>query len=308
VDRTRIVVGVDGSAASRQAVLVAAWLGPLVDAEVVAVHAVGLLDDVHDPGEETGAWRSRLHDRVARTWCAGLAEAGTPHRVVVRDGPGVDVLLAVAQDEHAALVVVGSRGVGATDPAQALGSTSLHLLQVARCPVLVVPEVSRAGAPGPPALRHTLVGVDRSEGSLAALDLAADLAVVAGGSLSVLEVFEYVDPFPLGPEAARTSEAEERTIEATTRLVEGHVDAVRDRGVEVQVIVRSGDPAPTLVEVADDVDADLVVVGTRGRGDPARPLLGSVARAVVDGVRRPTLVVPAAAGAVRLHGAGAGSG
>ena len=174
--------------------------------------------------------------------------------------------------------------------------------------MLVVPEVSRAGAAAPQSLRRTLVGVDRSEGSLAALDLAADLAVVAGGSLCVLEVFEYVPPFPLGPEAGRTGEAEERAIEATTRLVEGHVGAVRDRGVEVQVIVRSGDPASTLLEVADDVDADLVVLGTRGRGDPAQPLLGSVARTVVDGVRRPTLVLPAAAGPVHLRVAGAGRG
>jgi nucleotide-binding universal stress UspA family protein len=72
----------------------------------------------------------------------------------------------------------------------------------------------------------------------------------------------------------------------------------------VQVIVRSGDPAPTLLEVADDVDADVVVVGTRGRGDPAQPLMGSVARTVVNRIRRPTLVVPAAAGTVRLPHAG----
>jgi nucleotide-binding universal stress UspA family protein len=66
------------------------------------------------------------------------------------------------------------------------------------------------------------------------------------------------------------------------------------------VIVRSGDPAPTLLEVADAVDADLVAVGTRGRGGPAEPLLGSVARTVADRARRPTLAVPAAAGRITL--------
>jgi nucleotide-binding universal stress UspA family protein len=70
--------------------------------------------------------------------------------------------------------------------------------------------------------------------------------------------------------------------------------------VATQVVVRSGEPAPTLLEVAADVDADLVVVGTRGRGDPAQPLLGSVARTVVNQARRPTLVIPAAAGPVHL--------
>jgi nucleotide-binding universal stress UspA family protein len=305
MERACIVVGVDGSVAARQAVLWAAGLGPVLGAEVVAVHAVGLLEDLHDATEEPAAWRARVLDRVTHTWCAGLAEAACPHRVVVRDGPPVDVLLAVARDEHADLLVVGSRGVGAAEPAQALGSTSLHVLQTARCPVLVVPEPPPGEPePAPAGLRRVLVGVDRSAPSLAALDLAADLAESAGGSLCVLEVFEYVPPFPLGPSSARTSEAEERAIARTRGLVEVHARAIRDRGVGVQVIVRSGDPAPTLLVVADDVDADVVVVGTRGRGDPAQPLIGSVARAVVNRIRRPTLVVPAAAGTVRLPHAG----
>jgi nucleotide-binding universal stress UspA family protein len=84
-------------------------------------------------------------------------------------------------------------------------------------------------------------------------------------------------------------------------LLETEVSGIRERGVGVQVIVRSGEPAPTLLEVADDLDADLVVVGTRGRGGPGELLLGSVARTVADRARRPTLVVPAAAGRVHLR-------
>ena len=64
--------------------------------------------------------------------------------------------------------------------------------------------------------------------------------------------------------------------------------------------MRSGDPTATLLEVADDVDADLVVVGTRGRAGPDE-LLGSVARTVADRARRPTLVVPATAAPVHLR-------
>jgi hypothetical protein len=67
------------------------------------------------------------------------------------------------------------------------------------------------------------------------------------------------------------------------------------------VVVRSGEPESALLEIAADVDADLVVVGSRGHGDPARPLLGSVARSVVHRARRPTLVVPAAAGEAHLR-------
>ena len=299
MERMRIMVGVDGSTVAREALRWAVGLGETFGAEIVAVHAVGLLEDVHDPEAAAGSWRAGLRDLVERSWCAGLTQSGCAHRVVVRDGPPVDVLLAAAHDEHADLLIVGSRGVGATNPALALGSTSLRVLQSARLPVLVVPE-PRPGAPSAAGLdlRRVLVGVDRSEPSLAALGLAADLAGATGGSLSVVEVFGYVPPFPLGPATAVSQRGEEQALEATYAPLEAEVRGIRDRGVRVQVIVRSGEPAPTLLEVADDVGAGLVVVGTRARGDPADPLLGSVARTVVHQVRRPTLVVPAPGGRV----------
>jgi nucleotide-binding universal stress UspA family protein len=300
METTHVVVGIDGSATSREAMRWAVCLGEVLGAEVVAVHAVGLLEELHDPDAEAESWRTSLRDLVERTWCAPLARGHSAYRVEVQEGHPVDVLLAAADDEHADLLVVGSRGVGA-NPALALGSTSLRVLQATQVPVLVVPD--RPAGRGPAdgvRLHHILVGVDRSEPSLAALELAADLAVTLGGSLSVVEVFEYVPAFPLGPSTAVTSEGEEHAIERTMALLEAEVRGIRERRVGVQVIVRSGDPVPTLLEVADDVDADLVVVGTRGRGGPAELLLGSVARTVADRARRPTLVVPAAAGRVHL--------
>jgi nucleotide-binding universal stress UspA family protein len=219
----------------------------------------------------------------------------------LRDGHPVDVLLGAADNEQAALIVVGSRGVGA-NPALALGSTSLQVLHAAGLPVLVVPDRREGAGPADGlAPRPILVGVDRSEPAFAALDLAADVAGLVGGSLSVVEVIDYVPPFPLGPTTAVTSEGEEQAPKRVMALVEAEAQDIRARGVGVQVVVRSGDPAPTLLQVADDVDADLVVVGTRGRGGPADLLLGSVARTVADRARRPTLVVPAAAGPVHLR-------
>jgi nucleotide-binding universal stress UspA family protein len=219
----------------------------------------------------------------------------------LRDGHPIDVLLGAAHDEHAALIVVGSRGVGA-NPALALGSTSLRVLQASRVPVLVVPERREpASSAGELGLRHLLVGVDRSEASPVALELASEVTSLLGGSLSVLEVIEYVPPFPLGPSTAVITDGNEGAAQRVMALVEAEVRDIRSEGVAVQVIVRSGDPAPTLLEVADDVDADLVVVGTRGRVGPAGLLLGSVARTVADRARRPTLVVPAAAERIHLR-------
>lgn len=304
MDGTRIVVGVDGSATSQEALRWAVAIGEALGAEVVAIHALGLLDRWLDPDASARSWRRTLSALVEQTWCAPFAGSPATPRVEVHDGDPVDVLLGAAEHEQADLLVVGSRGVG-NRQALALGSTSLRVLQAARVPVLVVPALRPGAVPAAGLrLRHLLVGVDRSAASRTALELAADVAAALGGSLSVLEVVEFVEPFPLADPTRDAGGGGERSPGPTLALVEDEVRDIRARGVGVQVIVRTGDPARTLLEVADDVDADLVVVGTRGRGGPAELLLGSVARTVADRARRPTLVVPAAAGARRLRRAG----
>jgi nucleotide-binding universal stress UspA family protein len=301
MEPARIVVGVDGSTTSQEALRWATGLGEALGAEVVAIHALGLLDRWHDPDASARSWRRTLCALVERMWCAPLARSGSNYRVEVRDGDPIDVLLAAVEAEPVDLLVVGSRGVG-DRPELALGSTSLHVLRAARVPVLVVPDPrSEAPAADGLRLRHLLVGVDHSQASRAALELAADVAASLGGSLSVLEVVEYVPAFPLDVPTVAGGGHQVRVADAAMALLEAEVRDVRARGVGVQVVVRSGDPAATLLEVADDVDADLVVVGTRGRGGPDELLLGSVARTVADRARRPTLVVPAAAGPVHLH-------
>jgi len=295
----RIVVGIDGSDASCDATRWAIGWAEALGGEVVAVHAIGLLEHGRGLGLDDAAQRAL----VAETWAAPLATAACPHRLELRDGAALDVLLATAADERADLLVLGSRGTG-DDPARALGSTSLHVLQEARLPVLVVPAAGPAapGAERGGRLRRILVGVDRSTPALAALALAGDVAGAVGGALTVLEVIEHVPPFPLDRDATATN-VPAAGARAWARLEAAAAD-LRRRGLAVQVVVRSGDPAGTLLEVADDIDADLVVLGSRGRGGPEDLMLGSVARTVADRVRRPTLVVPGAAGAVRLGPSG----
>lgn len=139
----RIVVGVDGSGDSLAALDWASGLAHTVGAEVIAVHALGLLDRL-EGGEPvpTERHREEIRRRFETTWCAPLDRTGVRCRRLVRDGPPVSVLLAVAGDEAADLVVVGSRGLGG-HPQLLLGSTSTQVAQLAPCPVVVVPSPSR---------------------------------------------------------------------------------------------------------------------------------------------------------------------
>ena len=140
----RIVVGVDGSANSLVAVEWAAGMASLVGAEVVAVHAMGLLEQMGsgDPAPSFPQ-RAEIQQAFEATWCQPLREAGVRFQCLLRDGSAVPVVLAVSDEVDADLIVVGSRGLGGY-PELLLGSTSTQVAQNAHVPVMVVP----ASVPG----------------------------------------------------------------------------------------------------------------------------------------------------------------
>ena len=78
--------------------------------------------------------------------------------------------------------------------------------------------------------------------------------------------------------------------------IAGQVDDLRRTGFNAELKVRTGskDVAKLVANAADEVDADLIVVGTHGRGGVTAALLGSVARGLCHTSHRPVLVVPPA--------------
>ena len=134
-----IVVGVDGSANAARAVEWAAGLASWTGGRVVAVHALGLLFHGED-GEVRPAqsMRAEIEQKIAQDWCAPLAAAEVTHEGRAIDGTPVMVLLDVANELDADLIVVGSRGVGGV-PELLLGSTSTQVAQLAHRPVAIIP-------------------------------------------------------------------------------------------------------------------------------------------------------------------------
>jgi nucleotide-binding universal stress UspA family protein len=137
----RILVAVDGSDNSLAAVVWVAGLAAATRAEVVAVHALGLLDRL-DGGEQvpSQANRDEITRRFEDDWCAPLDAAGVRSRRIVRDGNPVSVVLAAADDEDVDLIVLGSRGLGGY-PELLLGSTSTQVAQHSSRPVTIVPTL-----------------------------------------------------------------------------------------------------------------------------------------------------------------------
>jgi nucleotide-binding universal stress UspA family protein len=150
------------------------------------------------------------------------------------------------------------------------------------------------------ALNTILVAVDFSPTSEKALEYAVSLAKPLGARLVVMHTYELpVYGFPDGALLA--------SVDAVTRLVGGAqvgLDAMvarYRRDLRIDTVLRQGSPWEEVRAVAEDVDADLIVIGTHGRRGIARALLGSVAEKIVRTATRPVLTVHARHPALRAQ-------
>lgn len=137
----RIVIGVDGSGGSEDAVEWCASIAQGLGADVVVVHALTLADypqlAIPVPSSDA-AWRQELAATVNDVWCKPLREAGVPFRVVMVDDIAPRTLMRIADDEDAVMIVVGTRGRGGFK-GLLLGSVGLQLAHYSRRPVTIVP-------------------------------------------------------------------------------------------------------------------------------------------------------------------------
>ncbi|WP_277555358.1 universal stress protein [Halobaculum limi] len=129
-----------------------------------------------------------------------------------------------------------------------------------------------------------VVGTDGSDPATEAVDTAIAVAAAVGARVHPCAV---VDPFPMGQ---RVTDVERNRQEAAS-FVEDAADRAREAGVEAVPEVRRGSPYKELVAHVAETDADLLVLGTHGRGGTRRVLLGSVAEAVIRTAEVPVLTV-----------------
>ncbi len=284
-----VVVGVDGSPSSLEAVETAAREAALRGTGLRLVHAFGRRSaHVPHPGPPWNPAGTGIRELVDGT----VAEAERRARDSV---PGVeidrDVVLGepttvlVIESRTAALAVVGSHGRGAV-AGLLLGSTAGHLAAHGRCPVLVA---RGRRAPGGP----VLLAVDDAPSSAPAVHFAFAEARLRGVGLAAVHVCgpgsadAYdgpADPPFVTYDRGHLRDHAEHVIEAALAG-----DEQKHRDVRVQHRPVVGRVRHTLIRASED--AGLLVVGARGRGGFTGLLLGSVSQTVLRHARCPVAVV-----------------
>ena len=138
-------------------------------------------------------------------------------------------------------------------------------------------------------IRRILLATDLGSASDLATDWAFDMARTHGAALLVISVIDEDDLVPAGTvgRSPRWDQIRDDRNAAAGRLVE----LGRASGIDVSFLVWTGDVAESIVSAAQSESADLVIVGSHGRGRLGRLLLGSVSEAVIRRAPCPVLVV-----------------
>jgi nucleotide-binding universal stress UspA family protein len=283
-----IVVGTDGSREARHAVEWAAREAVLRDAPLRIVSAASLLPRMagsHGTSEyETVTDVLREERDHALASAAEVAGATAPGLLIDSDqltGPPAEAVTEAGNG--AAMLVVGSRGVGAFT-AMLLGSVSRYAALHASCPVVVIPDETWT--------QHKLIGVGVAdpEGSPAALEFAFEEA--ARRHAGVLAVHAWhtpqveisrAGPVPAGPAAVLAA--------AAAQNLDALLGTWREKYPDVQVShdVVHGHPGRTLVGVS--ARADLVVIGRRST-HATQHGPGTVTHALLNHAHGPVVTVP----------------
>jgi len=213
-----------------------------------------------------------VSDRVS-----ALTRRGPGEFEVLVDGGRIELAIVRTADEmKASLIVVGNRRSSELDRLL-LGSISERVVRYASCSVLVTRRHRRSD--------QILAAVDLSDAAPPIVAEAARIAARRKASLTVLHCLESPDADGEGGSSPR------RRRKIDTEMTDRWTGLFEREGVRGRVDIIDGEPREALVRKAEQLDAELIVVGTRGRAGLERIMFGSVAETVARTANCPVLAV-----------------
>jgi nucleotide-binding universal stress UspA family protein len=288
--------------ALRRAVSLARWF----DAQVTALHVIqpapwrasgaGWASGIVAPQDLPGRVREEAAKELERRAAASRGE-GIALEARLGEGDAAREIQAVADALPADLVVMGTHGRGGFERLL-LGSVTEKVLRLAPCPVLVVGSADALDSEQP-LFRRILCAADLAQGAEAVLDTALSVAAESLAPITLLHVVDRLPGLgasgPTAPARIRSPVTELAALQA--RLLdearEQLIEAARPAHefAEVSERVETGKAWQEILRVAEEIQADLIVVGSRSQAGLARLFLGSTANQVVRQAACPVLVV-----------------
>lgn len=282
-----LLIGVDGSARSGDAIALGALLAPIMGAPTMLyAHPYGELQSLLGEGEYEQLVRD-VAETTASQAQGQFSSDESPSLTLVADRSPASALQKAAEKQNAAAIVVGSshRGaVGRVFP----GGIAQRLLSGAPCPVAVAPAGFASREPSN--LGTIAIGFDGSSEAREALRVASGLAKINRGPLVVIAVHNRLafGNVPVVVSHATVSLNQKLKSELAGDLEKAASEA--GLGDDITTHLYEGDPATVLA--AESASIGLLVVGSRGYGPVGSVLLGSVGTTLMKEASSPVMIVP----------------
>ena len=284
---TKILIGVDGSECSEDAVSFGRALALASGAPVIL--AMAHRADPLRPGAD--AYKVVLREDAGRTLARLAGTLDEVHNIELRplvvNTSAAHALQELAEQEDAGIIVVGSSHTGRLGRVLP-GSTAERLLHGAPCPVAVVPLGYRTHAT--PA--HPVVGCAYrpTDDGAVSLGAAEELSLALSAPLRVMQVLEPLARiYDSGELPLNFPETNASIYADTERTLMERVARVSSK-LESEGTLHSGKPADVLIGLTETVD--ILVMGSRGYGPLKAVLLGGVSGQVIRSAACPVIVVP----------------
>jgi len=292
----RILWPTDFSDVSRHAldhaIIVARWY----ESQIIALHArnppvvLGRFAPVPSAASEmlpAESNRQGLEEQV-RTWLDPATAAGLPTDVIIDEGEPGRCILEHARTMPADLIVIGTHGQSGFERL-VLGSVAERVLRKATCPVMTVPPRAAADALLP--FAHVLCPVDFSDSSIAALQFAFSIAQESNARLTLFYVFEWPADEASARRVLETSEFHRQWETETRHHLESLIPADARNWCVPEPKLAFGKAYQQILSVATSEQADLIVMGVRGRNAIDLMVFGSTTNQVVRQATCPVLTL-----------------
>ena len=277
----KILVAYDGSPSSQNALAVSmgiaqkekSWIKvlavvPAYDGDLELIGVSNIKETIEGPGQEL------LKEAKA------LAEDQDVHiSFDLEQGEPFERIVHVAEEENCDLIVMGRSGLSHLER-ELMGGVTARVIGHTDSDVLVVSEDASVD------WSRILVATDGSENSETAIRHGLVLAKKNGARFNAITVVERNEELlALAPEHLRSK------VEEAQHFMEDVEKKCSDEGVVLNTFIREGEPHTQITQLADELDASIIVMGTHGRKGLSRLLMGSVTERTIGYARPPVMIV-----------------
>jgi nucleotide-binding universal stress UspA family protein len=199
----------------------------------------------------------------------------------LRIGSPAEVIVSMAEEQKADLILVGARGLGPIKE-RLLGSVSHRILTLAPCATLIVNGPVKA-------MKQILLPLEGPSDAEAAIRFLQLKPFHEAVELTLLTVLPWTEPPWPGGAAAAAAAAATEILEKQAEYIEGVAERLCAIGYKAHGDALLGTPSTMILQQATTLRSDLILMGTRGRQGISRFVLGSVSHAVLHKMPCPVL-------------------